>query len=79
MQGSDTRHCSGDEIRAGDSVRCGPWTGRVAFVLGTGSFAAGFRSPTRAHLGRGFMVDYDKTGQKFAGRAGDRLTLVARA
>ncbi|MBX3399860.1 MAG: hypothetical protein KF873_14040 [Gemmataceae bacterium] len=79
MQGTDTRYCSGDDIRAGDRVRCAGWTGRVAFVLGTGSFAAGYIPADWAYLGRGFMVEYDQAGLVFAEEADEDLELVARA
>jgi hypothetical protein len=77
--GSDTHYCSGDDIRAGDRVRCAAWTGRVAFVLGTGSFAAGYSPADWSYLGRGFMVEYDQAGLVFAERADTDLVLVARA
>jgi hypothetical protein len=79
VDGSDTRYCSGDDIRAGDRVRCGDWTGRVVFVLGTGSFALGFRPADWSYLGRGFMAEYDQAGLVFSEKADADLELVARA
>lgn len=78
MQGSDTHYYSGDDIRAGDRVRCAEWTGRVTFVLGTGSFGPGFSPADWSYLGRGFMVEYDQAGLVFAERAEEDLELVAR-
>ena len=77
--GTDSRYCSGDDIRAGDRVRCAGWTGRILFVLGTGSFAPGYRPADWSHLGRGFMAEYDQAGLVFAERADADLELVARA
>ena len=79
MDGSDTRYCSGEAIRVGDRVRCAAWTGRVAFVLGTGSFADGYGPQAWSHLGRGFAVEYDQAGLVFSERAGVDLMLVSRA
>ncbi len=79
MEGSDTRYCSGDDIRAGDRVRCAAWTGRVAFVLGSGSFAPGYDPAEWSYLGRGFMAEYDQAGLVFSEQAGEDLELVARA
>ena len=78
MGGSDTHYCSGDDIRAGDRVRCGDWAGVVVFVLGTGSFAPGFNPADWSYLGRGFMVEYDQAGLVFAVAADADLELVAR-
>jgi hypothetical protein len=79
VKGSDTRYCSGDDIRAGDRVRCGDWAGVVVFVMGAGSFAPGYSPADWSHLGRGFMVDYDQAGLVFSERADEDLELVARA
>ena len=79
VEGTDTHYCSGDEIRAGDRVRCADWTGRVVFVLATGSFAPGYTSDDWSYLGRGFMVEYDQTGLVFEEQADEDLELVARA
>lgn len=79
MEGSDTHYCSGDDIRAGDVVRCAAWTGRVVFVLGTGSFTPGFAPADWSYLGRGFMVEYEQTGLVFSEQADADLVLVARA
>ncbi len=79
MQGTDTRYCTGDEIRAGDRVRCAAWTGRVVFVLASGSFAPGYTSADWSYLGRGFMVEYDQVGLVFDERADEDLELVERA
>jgi hypothetical protein len=79
VDGSDTRYCSGDEIRAGDRVRCAAWTGHVVFVLGTGSFAPGYSPTDWSHLGRGFMVEYDQAGLVFAEKSDIDLKLIARA
>ncbi len=78
MCGSDTHYCSGDDIRVGDRVRCTDWTRVIVFVLGTGSFAAGY-SPDWSYLGRGFMADYDKAGLVFSKHADEDLVLIARA
>jgi hypothetical protein len=79
MEATDTHYCSGDEIRAGDRVRCGGWTGRIVFVLGTGSFAPGYNPADWSYLGRGFMAEYEQAGLVFAGLACADLELVARA
>ena len=76
---SDTHYCSGDDIRAGDRVRCADWTRRVVFVLGTGSFAPGYGPADWSYLGRGFMVEYDQVGLVFSEQADVDLELVARA
>jgi hypothetical protein len=75
---SDTHYCSGDEIRAGDRVKCAPWTGRVVFVLGTGSFADGYSSADWSYLGRGFMIEYEQAGLVFEEQADADLVLVTR-
>lgn len=79
MDGSETRYCSGDDIRAGDRVRCDDWTGVVVFVLGTGSFAAGYSPADWSYLGRGFMAEYDQAGLVFSEHANEDLVLLARA
>jgi hypothetical protein len=79
VPGSDTHYCSGEDIRAGDVVRCAAWSGRVVFVLGTGSFAAGYTPADWSYLSRGFMVEYDQAGLVFADEADEDLELVARA
>ena len=79
MDGSDTRYCSGDDIRAGDRVRCSDRTGVVAFVLGTGSFAAGYSPADWSYLGHGFMIEYDQVGLVFSEQSDEDLVLVARA
>ena len=79
MQGSDTHYCSGEEIRAGDLVKCADWSGRIVFVLGNGSFAPGYSPADWSYLGRGFMAEYDKAGLVFSDRADEDLVLVARA
>jgi len=79
MKGSDTHYGSGEEIRAGDRVRCFDWTGVVVFVLGTGSFAADHSPADWSYLGRGFMVQYDQAGLVFNETADEDLELVARA
>ncbi len=79
MDGSDTHYCSGNDIRAGDRVRCADWTGVVVFVLGTGSFAAGYSPADWSYLGRGFMAEYDQAGLVFSEQADSDLVLVARA
>jgi hypothetical protein len=78
MGALDTHYCCGDDIRAGDRVRSGDWTGVVVFVLGTGSFGAGYKSEDWSYLGRGFMVEYDQVGLVFAEEADEDLELVAR-
>jgi hypothetical protein len=78
VDGSDTRYCSGDAIRAGDRVRCADWTGVVVFVLGTGSFAPGYSPAVWSYLGPGFMVEYDQVGLVFSEDADEDLELVAR-
>jgi hypothetical protein len=35
-------------------------TGRIVFVLGNDSFAAGYRAVGWAYLGRGFKAKYDQ-------------------
>ena len=77
--GTDTHYRSGDEIRAGDRVRSAEWAGVVVFVLGTGSFAAGYHSAEWSYLGRGFMVEYEQAGLVFAGHADEDLVLIRRA
>ena len=77
--GSDTHYCWGEEIRAGDRVRCAGWSGVVVFVLGTGSFAPGYRPAEWSYLGRGFMVNYDEAGLVFSEQADEDLELVSRA
>ncbi len=79
MEGSDTHYCSGDEIQAGDLVRSADWTGRVVFVLGTGSFSPGYSLADWSYLGRGFMAEYDQAGLVFSEQADEDLVLVARA
>jgi hypothetical protein len=79
MGGSDTQYVSGDDIRVGDRVRCGDWTGVVVFVLGAESFAPGYRPSDWAYLGRGFMVEYDQAGLVFSGSADPDVLLVGRA
>ncbi len=79
MQGSDTRYCSGDDIRAGDRVRFADWSGVVVFVLDSGSFAAEYSPADWSYLGRGFMVQYDQAGLVFSEWADVDLELVARA
>ena len=79
MKGSDTRYCSGDDIRAGDLVRCADRMGVVVFVLGTGSFAAGYSPAEWSYLGRGFMAEYDHVGLVFSEQADEDLVLLARA
>lgn len=79
MDGSDTHYWSGYDIRAGDRVRCADWTGMVVFVLGTGSFSAGYSPADWSYLGRGFMAEYDQAGLVFSERANIDLVLVARA
>ena len=79
MGGTDTHYCTGEDIRAGDRVRCGDWTGTVVFVLGTGSFAPGYNPADWLYLGRGFMVEYDRAGLVFSEHADEDLELVARA
>jgi hypothetical protein len=79
VAGSDTHYCSGDEIRAGDVVRCADWTGRVVFVVSTGSFAPGYSRADWSYVGRGFMVEYDQAGLVFWEQADEDLVLVARA
>ena len=75
MDGSDTHYCSGDDIRAGDRVRCADWTGRIVFVLSTGSFAPGYSPADWSYLGRGFMAEYDQAGLVFSERADEDLEL----
>lgn len=79
MYALDTHYCSGDEIRVGDRVRCGDWTGVVVFVLGTGSFGARYKSEDWSCLGRGFMVEYDQVGLVFSEQADEDFELVGRA
>jgi hypothetical protein len=79
MGGSDTQYASGDDIRAGDRVRNGDWTGVVVFVLGTGSFAPGYPPSEWEYLGRGFMVEYDQVGLVFSEEADSEVVLVGRA
>ena len=78
MGGSDTHYCSGDEIRAGDRVQCAAWTGVVAFVLGTGSFAEGYTSSDWSYLDKGFMVDYVQAGLVFETCSDEDLELIER-
>ena len=78
MNGSDTHYCSGDDIRAGDRVRCAAWTGEIVFVLGTGTFVAGYSPADWSYLGRGFMAKYDQAGLVFSELADEDLVLVAR-
>jgi hypothetical protein len=66
-------------MRAGDRERYADWTGVVVFVLGTGSFAAGYSPADWSYLGRGFMVAYDQAGLVFSEQADEDLELVARA
>jgi hypothetical protein len=78
MDDSDTHYCSGEEIRPGDRVRCGNWTGVVVFVLGTGSFAPGYSPADWSYLGHGVMVEYEQAGLVFAEQADEDLVLVGR-
>lgn len=77
--GSDTHYASGEEICAGDKVRCGDWTGVVVVVLTDGSATTGFDSAEWSYLGRGFLVEYVHAGLVFSNTAEPDLTLVARA
>lgn len=79
MTGSDMHYDSGEEIRAGDRVRCGAWTGRIVFVLGNGSFAPGYSPDDWSYLGRGFMAEYDQVGLVFSPTSDEDLELLARA
>ena len=79
MEGTDTRYCSGEDIRAGDVVRCADWTGRIVFVLGAGSFAPGYSPADWSYLGLGFMAEYDQAGLVFSEQADEDLVLLARA
>ena len=79
MDGSATHYFSGEEIRAGDRVRCAEWTGEIVFVLGTGSFADGFIEADWSYLGRGFMANYEQVGWVFTEQSDADLILVARA
>lgn len=79
MTGTDTHYCSGEEIRAGDQVRCADWTGTVVFVLGTRSFTVAYSEMEWSYLGRGFMVEYDQAGLVFSEYADEDLELVSRA
>ena len=79
MEGTDTQYCSGDEIRAGDRVRCADWTGVVLFVLGNNSIAKGHSSADWGYLEQGFMVDYGAAGLIFQRCADEDLELLARA
>lgn len=78
MDGLDAHYCSGDEIRAGDHVRCVDWTGVVVFVLGNGSFAAGYSPDDWSYLGRGFMIEYEQAGLVFSEEADSDLELISR-
>ena len=78
MNGPATHYHSGEEIRAGDQVTCGRWSGRVAFVLGTASFAEGYAEADWAYLGRGFMIECDQVGLVFSNESDEDLVLTAR-
>ncbi len=79
MDGSATHYFSGEEISAGDRVRCAELTGEILFVLGTVSFADGHCAADWSYLGRGFMAKYDQAGWVFTEQANADLVLVARA
>ena len=79
MGGSDTHYSSGEDIRPGDRVRSGDWAGVVVLVLGIRSAASGYAPAEWAHMGRGFLVEYDRAGLVFADSADADLELVARA
>lgn len=78
VQNLDTHYCSGEEIRAGDRVRCAGWTGTVVFVLGTKSFSEGCDPADWSYLGRGFMIDYEQAGLVFSEQANEDLQLISR-
>jgi hypothetical protein len=75
----NTHYASGDEIRVGDRVAAGAWSGVVVFVLGTAAFAPGHDPAAWSYLGRGVMVEFEQVGLVFYNTVEADLVLLARA